>query len=42
MERSARKGKAINPTGYNKKTQRLGESRLVQQVVTDLLPEEDL
>ena len=32
----------INPTGYDKKTQSLDESELVQQVVTDLLPEEDL
>ena len=33
---------AINPTGYDKKTQSLEESELVQQVVTDLLPEGDL
>ena len=32
----------INPTGYDKKTQSLEESELVQQVVTDLLPEEGL
>ena len=35
-------GEAINPTSYNKKTQSLVESGLVQQVVTDLLPEENL
>ena len=32
----------INPIGYDKKTQSLEESELVEQVVTDLLPEEDL
>ena len=35
---------AIKPTGYDKKTQSFDkeESELVQQIVTDLIPEEDV